>query len=118
MLMIYSASDLMQMILTYTVNGADSIPVSTLARVGAWRGSLFCKRCARGASAVLAAAIFHYQQHSIDEAKKHMKGSGGQIVALVFLLLPPKTNGEGAPGFWYGGIFLPYTNLHTYQNIR
>lgn len=53
------------------VSGAVSIPV--IASGGAGRLEHFSQACEAGASAVLAASLFHYKELTIKEVKDHLK---------------------------------------------
>jgi cyclase len=61
--------------LTRAVSDAVSVPVIASGGVGSL-ADLADGVQQGGADAVLAASIFHYGQHTVDEAKAHMAGRG------------------------------------------
>ena len=61
--------------LTRAVVDAVSIPVIASGGVGNLE-HIYDGFTRGGASACLAASIFHYREHTIDEAKHYLKGKG------------------------------------------
>jgi cyclase len=61
--------------LTRSVSDAVSIPVIASGGVGGLQDLADGVRIGR-ADAVLAASIFHYGQHTVQEAKRFMSGQG------------------------------------------
>lgn len=64
--------------LTHAISSAISIPVIASGGVGTLE-HLYEGFTQGGASAVLAASIFHFQEYSIGEAKKYLAGRGVAI---------------------------------------
>jgi cyclase len=60
--------------LTRAVSGAVEVPV--IASGGAGRLEHLVEAVEAGADAVLCASIFHYGQHTVGEAKAHMRAAG------------------------------------------
>jgi cyclase len=60
--------------LTRAVSGAVEVPV--IASGGAGRLDHLVEAVKAGADAVLCASIFHYGQHTVGEAKAHMRAAG------------------------------------------
>ena len=61
--------------LTRAISDAVSVPVIASGGVGGL-DDLVAGVCEGGASAVLAASIFHFGQHTVSEAKAHMAAAG------------------------------------------
>jgi len=59
------------------VSNAVSIPV--IASGGAGNSEHFLKACKSGASAVLAASLFHFRELSIMQVKKHLTAAGCMV---------------------------------------
>ena len=67
--------------LTSAVGGAVDVPV--IASGGAGTLEHLADALRAGADAALAASIFHYGQHTVGEAKRHLADAGIPVSALA-----------------------------------
>ncbi|MDO4540201.1 MAG: imidazole glycerol phosphate synthase subunit HisF [Syntrophomonadaceae bacterium] len=66
--------------LKLTARIADAVSIPVIASGGAGNLEHLYEACIAGkADAVLCASIFHYQQHTIDEAKQYLKAKGVEV---------------------------------------
>ncbi len=55
---------------------SDAVKIPVIASGGAGKLEHFSKACEYGASAVLAASLFHYKELTIQQVKEHLKSKG------------------------------------------